>query len=177
MHDVFAKREFENRLTRDAVEILRQGIPLIEKLTDAQYAVGGRSSVGAQFRHCLDYADAFLRGLKTGELNYADRERDEKVETDRRFAVEKFETLIKRLQFLPATELEKKLKVKPEEISGLTGEPEWAWSSGRRELDAVQSHTVHHFALIALRLHTLGVETETDFGVAPATLRYWKRSA
>jgi hypothetical protein len=38
----------------------------------------------------------------------------------------------------------------------------------------VQSHTIHHFALIAYKLQTLGIEVEEGFGVAPSTLKYWK---
>ena len=66
--------------------------------------------------------------------------------------------------------------VKIEEISGLMGKPEWVWSSGLRELDFLQSHTIHHFALIAYKLEALGIEVEDNFGVAPSTLKYWKEA-
>src|SRR5437588_542470 len=45
-------------------------------------------------------------------------------------------------------------------------------SSISRELQALSSHTVHHFALIAMTLRMHGVETDADFGMAPSTLRY-----
>jgi hypothetical protein len=45
-------------------------------------------------------------------------------------------------------------------------------SSISRELQVLSSHTVHHFALIAITLRTHGVELDSDFGMAPSTLRY-----
>jgi hypothetical protein len=41
-----------------------------------------------------------------------------------------------------------------------------------RELQSLSSHTVHHFALIAMSLRAMGIPVEEDFGVAPSTLRY-----
>ena len=45
-------------------------------------------------------------------------------------------------------------------------------SSISRELQVLSSHTVHHFALIAMTLRMHGVELDSDFGMAPSTLRY-----
>ena len=45
-------------------------------------------------------------------------------------------------------------------------------SSISRELQVLSSHTVHHFALIAITLRMHGVEMDPDFGMAPSTLRY-----
>jgi hypothetical protein len=45
-------------------------------------------------------------------------------------------------------------------------------SSISRELQVLSSHTIHHFALIAITLRMHGVEMDPDFGMAPSTLRY-----
>ena len=45
-------------------------------------------------------------------------------------------------------------------------------SSVSRELQVLSSHTVHHFALIAVTLRAQGVQMDPDFGMAPSTLRY-----
>jgi len=45
-------------------------------------------------------------------------------------------------------------------------------SSVARELQALSSHTVHHFALIAITLKGYGVEVNPGFGVSPSTLRF-----
>jgi hypothetical protein len=45
-------------------------------------------------------------------------------------------------------------------------------SSTGRELQTLSSHTIHHFALIAMTLRVLGHKVDRDFGMAPSTLRY-----
>ena len=45
-------------------------------------------------------------------------------------------------------------------------------SSIGRELQALSSHTIHHFALMAMTLQALGFQLDRDFGMAPSTLRY-----
>ena len=48
----------------------------------------------------------------------------------------------------------------------------WLVSSIGRELQALSSHTIHHFALIAITLRLHGVEVSPDFGMSPSTLTY-----
>jgi hypothetical protein len=50
-------------------------------------------------------------------------------------------------------------------------------SSIDRELQVLSSHTIHHFALIAMTLRLHGVEMPPDFGMAPSTLRYQAEAA
>jgi hypothetical protein len=45
-------------------------------------------------------------------------------------------------------------------------------STALRELQFLVSHTVHHYAVIALILRARGLEPGPDFGVAPSTLKY-----
>jgi 1-acyl-sn-glycerol-3-phosphate acyltransferase len=49
-------------------------------------------------------------------------------------------------------------------------------SSLARELRAVASHAVHHFALVALQLRLAGVAIDPRFGVAPSTWAHWQRA-
>ena len=61
-----------------------------------------------------------------------------------------------------------------------TGEdPEKAWcgSTVARELRFLVSHTVHHYALIAMVLRGHGLDPGEEFGVAPSTLAYWSETA
>ncbi|HRH44010.1 MAG TPA: hypothetical protein PKY82_20430 [Pyrinomonadaceae bacterium] len=163
-----------NPLTQSVGEVLLQGLKLIEKMDDASFTIGNRGSVGIHFRHCLDFATNFLSGLKIGKIDYSQRERNTEIETNREQAILHLSTFICDLQAIEISDLEKPVMVKIEEISGLMGRPEWAWSSGLRELEFLQSHTIHHFALIAYKLKSLGIEVEDSFGVAPSTLKYWQ---
>jgi hypothetical protein len=44
-------------------------------------------------------------------------------------------------------------------------------SSISRGLQVLSSHTIHHFALIAMTLRAHGIEMDPEFGTAPSTLR------
>ena len=163
-----------NPLTQCVEEVLLQGLRLIERIDDPTFREGNRGSIGIHFRHCLNFASNFLSGLKIGKIDYSQRERNTEVETDREQAILNLAFVIRELQAIKISDLEKPIMVKIEEISSVMGKPEWAWSSGLRELEFLQSHTVHHFALIADKLRALGIEVEAEFGVAPSTLKYWQ---
>ena len=51
----------------------------------------------------------------------------------------------------------------------------WSGSTVRRELDFLLSHTVHHYALIAMSLRLRGLPVPAELGVAPSTLEHWRR--
>ncbi len=136
-----------------------------------------RGGVGAQYRHCLDFYDCFLRDLPSRRIDYSSRERDPLVETDRGHALEKTEAICAALRRLSADRFEQTIEVKAEEAS--PGAPEWAASSAIRELQFLVSHTIHHYALIAVLLKMQGFDVARefpDFGVAPSTLSHWKET-
>jgi len=61
------------------------------------------------------------------------------------------------------------------EDAGSAGEPSsWSSSTVMRELQALLSHTVHHFALIGVMLQLNGFEIPEEFGVASSTLNRWR---
>ncbi len=155
---------------RTSAEFIRAA-DLIEKLDDETFMKQANSagSIGAHFRHNFDFALAFLNGIQTGKINYAARERDELFENDRRYAVKRIEFLIGQLRDLSAGILETFVAVRSE-----FGGDHCHLSGVSRELEFLFSHTVHHHALIAERLRTMGIEIPREFGVAPSTLEYWK---
>jgi hypothetical protein len=69
------------------------------------------------------------------------------------------------------------LFVRMEDSGQDCNEDSWLGSSVARELQALSTHTVHHFALIAVALRAHGVEVPPDFGYSPATLRFLKDAA
>jgi hypothetical protein len=159
-------------LVGQCVAVLRQGIDLIENLTDEQFRRcnrGEKSSVGAHFRHNLDFATNFLRGLETGKLDYNARERNLEVETNRYYAASRFREAVLKLENLTPENLAKKILVRSETVENL-----WCESSAMRELEFLQSHTIHHYALIQIKLTADGFVVPKDFGVAPSTLEFWK---
>ena len=163
------KKLHSNLLDRIVLEFSR-GLALIDSLTPDHYAESpdGSGSIGAHFRHNIDFAANFLSGLEEGRINYNSRERDIRVETDPQYAKERILFLNSRFKTISETLLESEVLICSE-----LDESSWYASSGARELEFIHSHTVHHYALIAAKLNAFGVEVSADFGVAPSTLKYW----
>ena len=160
------------KLLESVIAELLRGIDLMNRIDTAAYtrASARSGSVGAQFRHNLDFVNSFLKGLISGKIDYELRERDPLVETDRRYAAAKFAAAIGTLCKLRQTDLEKTVLVRSEADEGL-----FHSSAGSRELEFMLSHTVHHHALIAEKLEAARVRVAREFGVAPSTLKFWKR--
>jgi hypothetical protein len=164
------------------VHYLEHGVELIRRLTDEAYSTCPENpypgGVGSQFRHCLDFYDCFLRDLDTGRIDYSRRERDPRVESDRRHAIARFEQTCERLAGLSPERMEAPIEVKAEDAA--PGSAEWSPSSPSRELQFLISHTIHHYALISVMLKTQGYEVSREFpefGIAPSTLSYWKEAS
>lgn len=177
---------------------LRQGLTVVERLTSEQFVHlpapfaprdgGSRPGVGAHLRHILDHYDSFLEGWEQGRIDYDRRERDRALECDRGLAVRKIRQVLERLEQLdlrtdrellvaqdPATAAATSADApgaSAERAGPVSSEGRWARSSAARELQFLASHTVHHYAIIAILLRLMGLEPGTDFGVAPSTLRF-----
>ncbi|MDZ7343110.1 MAG: DinB family protein [candidate division KSB1 bacterium] len=155
---------------------LRQGIDLLGQISDAMYvkavAPYAASGVGKHIRHNLDHYEMFLAGLATSSINYDGRLRDPQIETDRRHAMQKMLSIILRLEGLEAKRLDDPISVNMNEGDKAKDSSSPSQSTIRRELQFLLSHTVHHYALIAIILKIQGFECDKDFGVAPSTLKY-----
>jgi len=165
------------------IRFIRQGIELIRRLDDESYTrslgVSFRGGVGAQFRHCFDFYVCFLNGLGSSRVDYGSRERDTRVETDRQQALVAAERIIGRLGELDPTATDDVLEVRCDLPTTGDAASAWSRSTGRRELQFLTSHTIHHYALIAslLALHGIELGPEfAEFGVAPSTLAHWKET-
>ncbi|MBK8149257.1 MAG: hypothetical protein IPK58_13885 [Acidobacteria bacterium] len=151
------------------IEALEQGIRLIDTLDDDDYTDGGGvAAVGVHFRHNLDFVSALLAGLETGRIDYGARVRDETVARERLPASKMMLDAVSRLKRIGAERFDQRIEVRSEANSSL-----WCESSGLRELDFVMSHTIHHYALIALKLAARGITVAENFGVAPSTIEFW----
>ena len=160
----------------DNVELIRQGLSLLDDVDGELYAKRepaiSSSAIGSHLRHVVDYYQRFLVGLEVGRIDYDQRERDERVELDRSTGIARLRRLVNELEGLRGRDTEPSLRIKVDAAD----ESSWATSSVERELQFLRSHTVHHFALIAVILRLNGYEPGEEFGVAPSTLRYWKEN-
>ena len=75
--------------------------------------------------------------------------------------------------FLPECD-DVEIAVRPEDAPNAD---EFLQSTIARELQVLSSHSIHHFALIAVTLQAFGVSVPPSFGVARSTLRYREAAA
>jgi uncharacterized damage-inducible protein DinB len=167
----------ETRIINNCISLLEQAIGLIEQIDDDVYVstspMSPRGSVGGHLRHILDFYQNFVVGIASGRINYNLRQRDPMLERDRHHTTQTVSKTIAALQSLPGLEGERPLLVSTEENGEST--PVWCASSVLRELDFLQSHTVHHYSLVAMFLRLHEIDPGEDFGVAPSTLKYWRQ--
>jgi uncharacterized damage-inducible protein DinB len=170
-----------SQLIADNLAVLQQAANLLGRLDDARFnqANGALalSSVGSHLRHCLDFYQSFLAGLATGWVNYDQRARDERVEKNRLFAMAKIKALIEGLGQLPVAAKRRELEVLLEGSTDASDASAWSHSSVKRELQFLLSHTIHHYSLVAVALRAQGFEPGAEFGVAPSTLQYRRKTA
>jgi len=150
--------------------ILLQGVLVIEQLDDFRFTEGGRGSVGVHFRHCVDFVECFVNGIRTSDIDYTLRRRETASETDRQASLSRIRTVLTSLQSLSQLSPDLSVLVRSESEDPAV---KWLKSSVMRELEFVQSHTIHHYALIGFKLKLLGFEIDEKFGVSQSTLQFW----
>lgn len=170
----------KDRLIDGCVRVLEQGHALLGRLDDQLYACAEglpvQSGAGSHMRHCLDFYQSLLEGVWAGRVDYNRRERDVLVARDRACAAARVEIVIEELRALADLPGDTTLMVSPEDTDA-GGRDAWCASTLARELQFLLSHTVHHYALVALILRLQGFEPGEEFGVAPSTLAHWRREA
>ncbi|MEW6129483.1 MAG: DinB family protein [Acidobacteriota bacterium] len=164
-----------NPLTEEAIVLLTQANQLLKRIDDEIYWCTMppvfNYGIGSHVRHCLDFFTAFLNGVENRRIDYDTRERDELIERNRSVAIAKIDGLIEQLTALQIDEASK-IMVRLEDVS--VDANLWSHSTVLREMQFLLSHTVHHFALIAMMLRLQGVEVGNEFGVATSTLKRWR---
>ena len=157
-----------NSVIESNLSAVQEGLKVLRSIDAEHYQYIDKpafsSSVGSHFRHVIEHYRCFLNQLSGKEICYDARERDACLEVDLVLAIDAFEELEKRLQNLDSSFFEKPYVLQ----DGISDKP--VTTSVARELLFLQSHTVHHYAVIGAMLRKLNIEIDKDFGVATATL-------
>jgi len=153
---------------------LRQALELLERIDDHVYATApvgmAPHRAGGHLRHIVDFYRAFLDGLAEHRIDYDARRRDTRVERSREAAAAAIRWIIRELEANAVLRAAARVWVLMEDAGDAPDA--YLESSVVRELQVLSSHTIHHFALIAVTLRGHGVEMDADFGMAPSTLRF-----
>lgn len=134
-------------------------------------AVFKGSSVGQHFRHILDFYQCFFKGVNTGEIDYAKRIRDTKIEVDTASAERTFRKIALGIEDL---QLSQTVNVHGDFSNEHFNNRSLVKSSIGRELMFLHDHAVHHLALIRIGIQLAFPQLDIDenLGVAPSTIKY-----
>jgi hypothetical protein len=169
-------RERQEHLSKTNVRWLRELAALLDRINDAAYVATPSGlaphKAGSHVRHVLEFYECFLGGLPGSHIDYDVRKRDLSVERTRKAAQERIRSIMDRLECEPLLRTDSVVWVRVEDSAGSEIPEPFMISSIGRELQALSSHTIHHFALIAIVLRSLGIPVDSEFGMAPSTLRY-----
>jgi hypothetical protein len=166
----------QNFLIDQNVTWLNQAILLLEQMDDETYMASPPSlaphRVGGHLRHILEFYECFLDGVASSHIDYDARKRDESVETCRTAALNRTRSIIHRLEQAPELRGDSIVWVRVEDAQAVRLDDSFMTSSVSREMQVLSSHTIHHFALIAVTLKALAFPMDRNFGMAPSTIRY-----
>jgi len=125
------------------------------------------STLGQHFRHILEFFICLERGVVTGIVDYASRERNLLFEDYPKVAMVSLDAFAESLEFLPPT-MELALRA---EFGG-ADRPCYQSTVGR-ELAFVYDHAIHHLAMIkiGLRCHFPHIQIDRNLGVSPSTIK------
>ena len=146
---------------------------LLEQLTNDDYSQPclalSNSSIGEHTRHSIEMFQCLEFQYESGVVNYDNRQRDKKIETDTNFAIDALKTVIENLN-------KPNKKIVLQQI--IDGEELNIESNYDRELLYNLEHCIHHQALIKVAvLQNKNINIDADFGVARSTIEYRKQCA
>ena len=167
----------------DNIQALTSGAEILKRLSREQYNQVSSpyftASVGKHFRHILDHYLSFISGLSDRHVNYDQRDREARIETDAHCALDTLQQIIATLSTLKTTANPRAITEQHLYVTLCTScsteltEP--VASSLQRELVFLQGDTIHHYAIIAAILKFEGVSVDQSFGVAASTQKYLKQ--
>jgi hypothetical protein len=149
----------------------------LEKLTNEQYVypsqILSNATIGQHVRHIIEMFICLEDGYDSGIVNYENRKRDIKIETEKDFAA----SLLKKIY--NGLSRENKPMVLEATYNEDTNEPILFSTNFYREVAYNLEHTIHHMALIKVGIREVNsaIEIPDGFGVASSTIKYRKECA
>ena len=159
-------------------QLLSELIQAIKTLHSEAYqkpaAPDNPQTIGAHVRHIIEFYHCFLSGLESSYINYDNRTRDPECERNISSAVDTLLSIKKCLAKLTTNTL-REVNLTLNANIDTTGNVVNTETSVIRELLFLQSHAIHHMAMINLLLQQSGHSPPKDLGVATSTLIYRKQ--
>ena len=163
------------RIVNAAIAILAQGEELVRALPVETYTLrvplAFNACIGAHYRHCLDHFSSLLRALDADTVDYDQRARDVRLESQPDFALALTRQMRAQLERLPLGALDLPVRARCE-VSYAQGDSPVTGSTFGREMVYAIAHAIHHYALISVMARLMDAKLPEHFGVAPSTLAH-----
>ena len=157
-----------------AQDVLMQGLGLLFELSDRTYAHTApapfNASIGQHYRHVLEHFHSLIKGLPTEEINYDARERNTRLQGEVTYASIATCDVLRALKRYTLETLARGCRV-INSVGYSASQASTFESNVSRELAYCVGHAIHHYAIIRLICHEIGITVPTEFGVAPSTLK------
>jgi hypothetical protein len=167
------RRDLLTAVIQANIQILQQARDILRRIDGRTYRdpapCNSPIRIGAHLRHVIEFYDCLLSGIGAGVVDYDSRRRDRQIEQDAICGLAALDAIASRLAGMPHLQADLPLMVRAEDSD--PGSLPLSSTLGR-EMQAVLTHTIHHFALIAVAHRAVGVPVDPGFGVSPATLRF-----
>jgi len=171
--------ESHHHIQHSMVEALQQGLCLLDSLSDEDYEAkvpaAFSASIGGHYRHCLEHFEPLL---ETGAtiIDYDARKRNERLEIDRRHAVDCTISLLNACESLQPASFERTVHTRCKTSYTADKSPLVLSTLGREGMYAVV-HAIHHYALIGVMCKLLEIPLPQGFGIAPSTVQHQRQGA
>jgi uncharacterized damage-inducible protein DinB len=160
-------------LIAENLALLDQAAPIISEMTDAVYTNDESpyfiSGIGRHLRHILDFYHNLISS-NGRRIDYDNRPRSRRIETERAAALHRIDAIRTALSTLEISD--NPILIKNDDGGHRDTEEGFSPSTIGRELQFLASHTVHHYAIMAMILRLQDIHPPTEFGIAPSTLRH-----
>jgi hypothetical protein len=167
------------RILAAGLAILAQGEDLVRSLSVENYIrrvpLAFNGCIGGHYRHCLDHFTSLLRALNRDEVDYDNRDRDARIESQPDFALRLTCQIRARFERIPLSLLDAPVRARCEVSYAHGGSPLTGSTFGREIVYAI-AHAIHHYALISVLARLMEIELPEHFGVAPSTVAHQKAS-
>ncbi len=126
------------------------------------------ASIGQHARHIIEFYQCFFDGQIARKINYDARNRDLRIESDLKYALNLIEILLSKIevnQFSESINLE---------VSFGNNHVIAVGTTAARELTYLIEHTIHHLAILNIAIKTVFKEVvlPENFGIAFSTIHY-----
>ena len=148
----------------------------LEQLSNEQYSrecsTLSNATIGKHLRHIIELFQSLEKGYASGIVNYDNRKRDKRIETDKEFAL----SLLSEIE--DGLNKEDKDLILESSYDEDSNEVLTIRTNYIREVAYNLEHTIHHMALIRVGINDVSaIELPENYGVASSTIRHRQECA